>query len=126
MKRLRSKSFLENLALKGEGYFIPHNGRRSAPALNDGKVSTTETISIANLQSMGIEFAAEKKINCIVIREDLSNGQACAGFRLLLVNKKNELVSEVKGTTIGRKRIITFPEMEVGIISLVIDSQKNT
>lgn len=32
--------------------------------------------------------------------------------------------TEIKGTTIGRKRIITFPETEVGIIGLVIDSQK--
>lgn len=123
-ERLRGRSFFENLAVKGEGYFIPHNGRRSALAINDGKVSTAETISITYLQSMGIEFAAEKKINCIVIREDLSKGQACASFRLLLMNNKNELVSEIKGTTIGRKRIITFPETEVGIIGLVIDSQK--
>lgn len=123
-ERLRSKSFVENLAVKGEGYFIPHNGRRSASAINDGKISTAEIISITHLQSMGIKFASEKKINCIVIREDLGKGQACAGFRLLLMNNKNELVSEIKGTTIGRKRIITFPETEVGIIGLVIDSQK--
>ncbi|HNU14100.1 MAG TPA: hypothetical protein PKI55_06525, partial [Chitinophagaceae bacterium] len=42
----------------------------------------------------------------------------------ILMNKKNELVSEIKGTTIGRKRIITFPATEAGMIGLVIDSQK--
>ena len=123
-RRLRDKNFAINIAKQGMGYFIPHNGKRKAPVMNDGTILTYETISLAHLQSMGIEFATEQKINCIVLREDLSKGQACAGFRLLLMNKKHELVSEIKGTTIGRKRIITFPETEVGIIGLVIDNQK--
>ncbi len=121
---LRDENFATNIARQGMGYFIPHNGKREARAINDGTILTYETISIAHLQSMGIEFTTEQKINCIVLREDLSKGQACAGFRLLLMNKKHGLVSEIKGTTIGRKRIITFPETEVGIIGLVIDSQK--
>ncbi|MBL7724028.1 MAG: alpha-L-fucosidase [Chitinophagaceae bacterium] len=121
---LRDENFATNKARQGTGYYIPHRGTRKAPAINDGTILTYETISLTHLQSMGIEFATEQKINCIVLREDLSKGQACAGFRLLLMNKKHELVSEIKGTTIGRKRIITFPETEVGIIGLVIDNQK--
>jgi alpha-L-fucosidase len=61
-----------------------------------------------------------------VIREDLTKGQHCSQFRLLLMNKKHELIREIKGTTIGRKRILTFPEIDAAIIALAVDEQQGT
>jgi alpha-L-fucosidase len=123
-RKLRDQQFANNQAIQGKGYFVPHNGSRPAPALNDGNIKSKEILYINYLNSIGIEFEKEQTINCVVIREDLSKGQQCAGFRLLLMNKKHELIREIKGTTIGRKRILTFPETEAAIIGLVVDEQK--
>lgn len=125
-RKLRDQQFANNLAKKGKGYFVPHNGSRPAPALNDGNTKSMETVYISHLNSIGIEFEKEQKINCVVIREDLTKGQHCSQFRLLLMNKKHELIREIKGTTIGRKRILTFPEIDAAIIALAVDEQQGT
>jgi alpha-L-fucosidase len=44
---------------------------------------------------------------------------------LLLFNKKEELVKEIHGTTIGRKRILTFPMVDISTIEITIEGQKN-
>jgi alpha-L-fucosidase len=123
-KGLRDKSFADNISEAGTGYYIPHNGRRPAPKLNDGDLNTFEYIPIANLMSMGIEFEKDHAINCIILKENISNGQRCKNFRLLLMNKKHELIKEIRGTTVGNKRIITFPLTHVSIIGLSITDQK--
>lgn len=122
-KLLRDVNFKHNLARKGKGYLIQHKGTRIMPSLNDGNVRTTETITSFN--SVGLSFAIPEKINCIVLNEDLQNGQACAQFRLLLLDKDHVVLKELKGTTIGRKRIISFPTVaNISSISLAIDEQK--
>jgi alpha-L-fucosidase len=122
-QKLRTENFIKNLALNSKGYFMPHNGSRPAPALHDANYQTSETIT--ELNSVGFAFTAPQKINCIVFNEDLQNGQACAKFSVLLLNKNREVVKELTGTTIGRKRIITFPAIEnISRISLVINEQK--
>ena len=124
-KELRVRNFRHNIASNGKGYFIPHNGSRQAPALHDANNLTSEKITYTHLQSMGLEFTLPEKINCIVLTEDLINGQSCSQFRILLMDKNHELLKEIKGTTIGRKRIISFPAVEkVSIIGLAIDEQK--
>jgi alpha-L-fucosidase len=125
-KKMRDQQFANNLARKGKGYFVPHNGSTPAPVLNDGNTKSTIAIPLNHLGSMGIEFEKEQRINCVVIREDQSKGQHCSQFRLLLMNKKHELIREIKGTTIGRKRILTFPDTAAAIIALAVDEQKGT
>jgi len=123
-KKLREENFKTNIAKSGTGYFVPHNGTRPAPRLNDGNSRSSENIYIPHLNSVGVEFKAPRTINCIVLKEDLSKGQNCKNFSLLLMNKKHELLKEIKGTTIGNKRIITFPSTELSIIGLAVKDQK--
>jgi alpha-L-fucosidase len=73
---------------------------------------------------MGLNFDQPQKINCIVLKEDLLNGQNCIAFKIRLMNKQNEVIKEIDGTTIGHKRIITFPETEASMISLSVVKQK--
>ena len=75
------------------------------------------------LKAGGLQFDHATKINCVVLKEYLVNGQHCKRFSLLLMNKKHELVKKIQGTTIGHKRIITFPSTEVSFIGLMIDAQ---
>ena len=61
-----------------------------------------------------------KKISCIVLREDILRGQHCEKFKLLLFNSKEELVKEIYGTTIGKKRMITFAPIFLNTIELMV------
>ncbi len=123
-RRLVEKSFASNISRRGTGYFNPHNGARQVSGLNDGNPRTLETIVAPDRSSMGIEFADSQRINCVVLKEYLEKGQHTRSFRLLLMNKKHELLREIKGTSIGRKRILTFPTTNVGLIGLAIDDQQ--
>jgi alpha-L-fucosidase len=125
-KKLRDENFRDNLSKNGKGYYVPHNGKRPSLNLNDGNLNTVENVSLPGLSSIGIEFDNTQRLNCVVIREKISEGQRCKKFKLLLMNKKHELLKEIKGTTIGNKRAITFSTMNVAIIGLQIQNQKES
>jgi alpha-L-fucosidase len=124
LKKLKDENLSKNISQQGKGYCIPHNGKRYSDKFIDGLDETSEIISMNQLQSLGIEFATPKLINCIVLKESIINGQNCKKGKLLLVNAKHELLKEISFTTIGRKKIITFPEMEITGIGLSIENQK--
>src|SRR3989337_353341 len=115
-KKLIDKSFEVNLASPASVEIISGESSRKTGKLNDGNSRSSENIYIPHLNSVGVELKAPRTINCIVLKEDLSKGQNCKNFSLLLMNKKHELLKEIKGTTIGNKRIITFPSPELSII----------
>ncbi|NDB53596.1 MAG: glycoside hydrolase family 29 (alpha-L-fucosidase) [Chitinophagaceae bacterium] len=73
-----------------------------------------------------IDLGKNSLANCIVIQEDLSNGQACSQFDISLYDESNVLLKTISGTTIGNKRIITFPELPVKKIILRILEQKKS
>jgi len=123
-KKLTEQNFGKNISRSGVGYYVPHNGRKPAPQLNDGDPNSFETIFIPGLSSPGIEFDRSHLINCVVLRENMAGGQNCKGFTLLLMNKRHELLKEFFGTTIGNKRIISFPRLEVAIVGLLVNDQK--
>jgi len=120
-KKLRDQSFNSNLARKGKGYITPHNGLRPVPALNDGNPHTFQLTAAHLYNSLSIHFDTPRLINCVVLREYLPYGQHCKTFRLLLMNEQSELMQEIKGTTIGCKRIVTFPAKKVSKIVLAGD-----
>lgn len=123
-RQLRDQQFGNNLAGKGNGYIVLQNGSWPAPALKDGNIKSSIWIPNIYLKSIGIQFEKEEKFNCVIIREDLSKGQKCSRFRLMLMNKQHELIREINGTTIGRKRILTFPETDAAYIALAVDEQQ--
>lgn len=122
---LRRKNLEHNLFKNASTYHLFHGILKKAPALSDGNYKTVETISEIIQQSVGVELKSKRneKINCIVLNEDLLKGQHCSHFKLLLFNSKDELVKEIYGTTIGKKRMITFPAVAVNTIELTIEEQ---
>ncbi len=123
-KKLREESFGNNLSKKGTAYFITNNNKRITKKLNDENDKSFETITLPGSQLMEINFNQPQKINCIVLKENLVNGQHCKKFKILLMNKNHELMKQVDGTTIGHKRILTFPATQASSISIVISEQK--
>ena len=75
---------------------------------------------------MEIRFKNPILLNCIILREDFSNGQHCKSFKLLMMDEKNNEIKEIVGTTIGRKRIITFPTASVSVIKLLTSEKSGT
>jgi alpha-L-fucosidase len=96
---------------------------KKAPAVSDGNLKTSEKFTAVERESVGVEIKENKKVNCIVLYENLKDGQNCAGYKLLLFDKKEKLVKEIHGTTIGRKRIITFPAVDINTIELTIEAE---
>jgi len=125
--KLRNQNLLQSIFKKASTYHLIHGILKKAPALSDGNYKTAVRITEVVQQSVGVELRSvpDKKINCIIIREDLSKGQHCGKFKLLLFNAKDELVKEIYGTTIGRKRIITFPAIGINTIELTIEEQND-
>ena len=121
---LRKKAFANDLSKRGKGYVIPHNDIRPTPALNDANDKTVEKILVPGTGSMGIDFRVPRWVNCVVVKESLVEGQHCRSFVLLLMNDKHQLIKRILGTTIGRKRIIIFPEERVRYVGLAILEQK--
>ena len=121
-KKLISKNFSKNISIESQGYFISHYREGRLSKLNDGDLGTFD--GLGQQMSIGIKFPKNpKQINCIVLREFISSGQNCKQFRVLLKNEKGELIKEIEGTTIGNKRIITFPELSISSINLSITGQ---
>jgi alpha-L-fucosidase len=59
-----------------------------------------------------------------VLNEDLSNGQHCSKFKLIYFDSNDVLSAKyINGTTIGRKRIISFPTVTINSIELMIEKQ---
>lgn len=123
-KQLLDDNFKSNLARTTSGFLISHTGKVACPALNDGKTATTQLIQLTDLHTAGLAFKKSTTVNCIRLREDLSKGQNCAAFMIQLLDEKQELVKEIKGTTIGHSRIISFPAQQVSAIKLFITEQK--
>ena len=125
-KKLLQKNLADNLFKHSATYHLYHGILKKAPALSDGNFKTIEKIEETVSPSVGIACTQNKKINCIVLNENLANGQHCSKFKLLLFNAKDELVKEIYGTTIGKKRFITFPAITINAIELTIEVQNGT
>ncbi|MBS1510554.1 MAG: alpha-L-fucosidase [Bacteroidetes bacterium] len=123
-RKLRENSFRKNLFAHADTYHLFGGILKKAPAASDGNFNTIENFTASNRESVGVEWKQNKKINCVVLYENIRKGQLCEAFQLLLFDKNEKLVKEIHGTTIGRKRIITFPATDVATIELTIEKQK--
>jgi hypothetical protein len=84
---LRQQTFKTNLLQNAATYYLHSGILKKVPALSDGKTATAVTMEAAEIHSAGVELKENRKINCIVLREDLRNGQQCVAFKLLLFDK---------------------------------------
>jgi len=94
-KKLRDESFKNNLA-------------------NSAKHSVSAGDSVKEIWQ--IHFSKPVKINCVVLKEEIKNGQAIEKFSLELQNDAG--VIAYLGATVGRKRVMTFPVVETNSIFL--------
>ena len=99
-RKLRDESFKKDL-LKNERFFISGGD------------------SIKSVLQM--HFNDTRKMNCIILREEIKNGQSVEEFSVRMGS--NERI-EGHTTTIGRKRIITFPEVSTDHLYIYFSNSK--
>jgi alpha-L-fucosidase len=106
-RRLRDESFDNNLLRQAMTYYQFSRNDLSTPALSLKSIDSSGEGYSINLQNFIVELPKAETINCIVLREAIHTGQTIRKFQIVLYNGK-KVVERLNGTSIGRKRIITF------------------
>ena len=118
-RKLRENNFRQNLLTKPSVVIKNSSTGKHITTLTDGKQATYE-----KLDSISIQFKTATTINAIILQEPIQLGQRIIKFRALLQDANGTTLKEVTGTTIGRKRILSFPSVTASKIQLVIDDAK--
>lgn len=109
-KKLREDNFKNNLIKGKQLSVVTANKSTLAPQLNDGDATSFVKIDKADSKVL-VKFTKLIIVNCIVLQEAIQPGQTIADFTVTFSTDKG--LEEIKGTTIGRKRILTFPAKSI-------------
>jgi len=115
-KKLINENFKNNLTKKASVFIRNKENVFSSALLTDGRPSTYIAINNVNDYSIHLKFSSPQKINCLVFKEHIKNGQSVSNFYFQL--KSNKQLQSFMHITIGNKRIISFPAMDADDISL--------
>lgn len=122
-KKLRDENFQNNL-LKDALFSFKQNGiKYKNDLLNDDNATTFIKTGTGENTGFIYTFNKSEILNCIELQEPIEKGQRVRSFSILL-NLRNDKTQEIKGKTIGHKRILYFPKQEVQSFSVIIHSSK--
>ncbi len=119
-KKLREENFKNDLLKE---CMIRVSGM-TTEKLNDNDVASYEVVAVK--EGVVISFSVPTAINTFQISETIEFGQFAKSFAVLLIDNDDVVIKELKGTTIGHKRILTFPTVVVSSIELVILDSNTT
>jgi alpha-L-fucosidase len=111
-KNLRKKSFSENLLKQADTYYEFSQKEFSFKPIVIRNLDTASAVYGINLQNFIVQLQKPVKINCIVLREAIHFGQSIRRFSIVLYNG-DKAIGELQGTSVGRKRILTFPAVTI-------------
>lgn len=124
-KKLRDESFGENL-LKSANIFYQFTRKDlSEESMTLRSMDKENQAYSVNLQNFIVEMPQATRLNCIVLREAIHLGQTIRKFRIVLNNGK-KVVKEIRGTSIGRKRILTFKAATITSFTVYLEDAKGT
>lgn len=116
-KKLRDESFGDNLLKTARTFY------EFRPKDVTFRSVDSNGVFGANIQNFVVELSGEKRINCIVLREAIHFGQTVRKFNIVLY-KGTKMVSEIKGTSVGRKRILTFPVKSITSFKVYLEDTR--
>jgi alpha-L-fucosidase len=122
-KKLRDDNFKENFSLAAKKEFH-HDGiiyQRNQFA--DGDAKTFQDPLDYTRSDFWLKFDPVKRVNCIVLEELIEKGQRIKEATLYLL-RGADVVRQIHLSTVGHRRIITFPAEEVSAIRFVINDAK--
>ena len=107
-KKLRDQNFNNNLLLDAKAYWEINEDAFLKDSISYHALDKKGYVYGINQQGFTIQLAKATAVNCIVLREAIHLGQSIERFKIALFNN-DQNVGEITGTTIGRRRILTFP-----------------
>jgi alpha-L-fucosidase len=116
-KKIKDQAFQNNLILGSSAIIANTDMRIRAEQVVDGNHETSIVFDEKYFR-LTLSFKKPEKINCIVLREAIKYGQKASEFSLIAYNDSSRV--NIKGTTIGRKRILTFKTLTASVITLII------
>jgi alpha-L-fucosidase len=124
-RKLREESFGKNLVSGLSFYKGFEKTYRELKGLTDNNNNTFVTASAEEINGIHVSFKTPQTVNCIVLQEPIQLGQRVKSFKIMLKTGYNE-VKEISGTTIGKKRIITFAAQTIDKIIITVTDSKDT
>ena len=124
-KKLRDESFAVNLAATARKETYYDNVLFKKQFFADGDATTFERNINYQKTSYWLRFDKGQRLNCVVLREAIQFGQHTSGFKIELLDGARVLET-ITGTTIGRKRILTFPSVKASAVRFIITAAKGT
>jgi len=118
-KRLRDEAFRTSL-LHQKGTKVNVAGAGGLQ-LSDG--NSRSFVALGEDKSIEVRFAQTAVLNCIVLQEPIQLGQRVKAFSIQVTNEDGALF-EAGGTTIGHKRIITFPSQHARSVRIIVKDSK--
>ncbi|HET9430797.1 MAG TPA: alpha-L-fucosidase [Chitinophagaceae bacterium] len=119
-RKLRDESFSNNLLRQAQTFWEFTGEELSTDSIVIRNFGGSPAAYGINTSHFTVQLQEPVKMNCLVLREAIHLGQTIQGFRIVLYND-NKKVREIKGTTIGRKRILTFPTEVVTSFRVLLD-----
>jgi alpha-L-fucosidase len=107
-KKLKDQNFNNNLLQDAKAYWEINEDAFLKDSISYQAFDRKGYAYGINRQSFTVQLAKGTTVNCIVLREAIHLGQSVEGFKIALFNN-DQKVGEITGTTIGRRRILTFP-----------------
>jgi len=107
-KKLRDQNFNNNLLLDAKAYWEINEDAFLKDSISYHALDKKGYVYGINQQGFTVQLAKATAVNCIVLREAIHLGQSIERFKIALFNN-DQKVDEINGTTIGRRRILTFP-----------------
>ncbi|MBI5856385.1 MAG: alpha-L-fucosidase [Sphingobacteriales bacterium] len=124
-KKLKDESFADNLIKDADTYYqFSQKDFSERPIQIRGIDAPSQTYAI-NMQNFVVQLKNPEKVNCIVLREAIHLGQTVRSFSIVLY-KGDKAIGQILGTSVGRKRILTFPAATITSFKVYIeDAQGN-
>ena len=107
-KKLRDQNFNNNLLLDAKAYWEINEDAFLKDSISYHALDKKGYVYGINQQGFTVQLAKATAVNCIVLREAIHLGQSIERFKIALFNNDQKM-GEINGTTIGRRRILTFP-----------------
>jgi alpha-L-fucosidase len=111
-KQLRDESFNNNLLKEAETYYQFSEKDISNSKVTLRSINETGEYYTVNLQNFVVNLKVPTTINCIVLMEAIHLGQSIRKYKVALYNG-NKVVEQIQGTSVGRKRILTFKAKKI-------------
>jgi alpha-L-fucosidase len=111
-KKLRDENFSKNLLSDAKAYWEINEDAFLKDTVSYRVFDKKNQAYGINSPGFTVQLSKPKPVNCIILKEAIHLGQTVEKFKIILFNNEMQ-VGQLDGTTIGRKRILSFPSQTI-------------